>query len=434
MYMEVKMSKSNSRGVTRSEGDPQNVLRSKNFGGGERGRTPRPLLTVTKFEFIRQIKKPSFWATVLLIPAMIIAMFAISMLTGGNAAEPTLDENTKITITDEAGILPKENPMVAKITKDEGRKQVIDGETDLFFYIPADFKDTKKVEFYHISEGLELFNTDSQLIKVVLKQALSPKFSDVEVAALTGQFEVKDNKLTKSGADSNALGKAIIPGVILVLFFFYVVLFGGRLLMTVVEEKENRISEMILTTVSAKHLIVGKILSMMMLGVIQMLALIIPLVIALIIYKDNEIVSTILSSVEINPVTIIENVVLLVFSSFLVTGFLTYVGAITPTAKDASQFIGPVIIGVVFPLYFMSAFMATEPNGLVYFLTYFPLSAPTALMLRSAFGTLATPELLIGLAEIVVLSIIVIRFTIRTFQKNAINFEFAKPKFLKGKK
>ena len=152
-----------------------------------------PLLMVTKFEFIRQIKKPSFWATILLIPAMLIVMFMISMFAGGGASEPTLDENTRITITDEANVLPKENPMVAKISKEEGKKKVINDETDLYFYIPADFKDTKKVGLYHISEGLDIFNTDGQVIKVVLKQALSSKFSDVEVAALTGNFEVADN-------------------------------------------------------------------------------------------------------------------------------------------------------------------------------------------------------------------------------------------------
>ena len=390
-----------------------------------------PLWMVTKFEFVRQIKKPSFWATILLIPAMIVGMFLISMLAGGKGSEPTIDENTKIAITDEAGILPKEYPMVVKVSEEEGKQKVINGEADLYFYIPADFEETKKVEFYHISEGLEIFNRDGELIKVVLKQALSPKFSDVEVTALTGNFEVKDNKLTKTGEDSNALGKAIIPIVILVLFFFFVTLFGSRLLMTVVEEKENRISEMILTTVSAKHLIVGKILSMMMLGVIQIFALIVPLIVAVIIYRDNPMVSQILSSIEVNPLTITENIILFVFSAFLTTGFLTYIGAITPTAKEASQFIGPVIIGVVFPLYFMSSFMATEPNFLVQFLTYFPLSAPTALMLRSAFGTLSTPELLIGLAEIVILSFFVIRLTVRTFQKNAISFELVKPKLFK---
>ena len=391
-----------------------------------------PLWKVTKFEFTRQIKKPSFWATIILIPAMIIGMFVISMLiSNNNSTKPTIDENTRIAITDEAGILPKDFPMLFEGTKDEGIKDVVDEKTDLYFYIPADFKDTKKVDFYHISEGLEIFNMDGQAIKSILNQAVSSKFSDLDVAVLTGNFEVADNKLTNTGEESKALGRAVIPIVVLVIYFFFVTLFGGRLLMTVVEEKENRISEMILTSVSAKHLIVGKILSMMMLGVIQILALIIPLIVALIIYKDNPMVSQILSTIEINPITIIENIALFIFSSLLATGFLTYIGAITPTAKDASQFIGPVIIGVVFPLYFMSSFMAAEPNGLVYFLTYFPLSAPTAMMLRSAFGTLTTPELIIGLTEITVLSVIVIKFTVKSFQKNAINFSLSLPKFRK---
>lgn len=392
-----------------------------------------PLWTVTKFEFVRQVKKPSFWATIILIPAMIIGMFLISMLISNNnkADGPTIDENTKIVVTDEAGILPKESPLVAKITKEEGSKKVVDGEIDLYFYIPADFKDTKKVEFYHVSEGLELFNMDGQAIKSILSQSVSPKFSDLDVLALTGNFEVNDNKLTKTGEESKALGHAVIPIIVLVVFFFFVTLFGSRLLMTVVEEKENRISEMILTTVSTKHLIVGKIFSMMLLGIIQIMTLIIPVVAMAIIYKDNPMVSMILSQMVIDPITIITNLALLVFSIFLTTGFLTYIGTITPTAKDASQFIGPVIIGVVFPLYFMSAFMATEPSGFVYFLTYFPLSAPTALMLRSVFGTLTTPELVIGLIEIAILSAIVIRFTVKSFQQNAINFSLSLPKLRK---
>ena len=395
----------------------------------------KALLSVVKFEFIRQIKKPSFWATILLIPLMVVAMFAISMLTSKDShSEVKLNEDTKVAITDEAGVMPKENPMLVNYSEEEGKQKVVSGETDLFFYIPADFKDTKTVSFYHVSEGLELFNMDGQAIKGILNQSVAPKFKDLDVLALTGSFEVKDNKLTKTGEESNALGKAIIPIVFFVLFFFLVTLFGGRMLMTVVEEKENRISEMILTTVSTKHLIVGKILSMMLLGVVQMLAIIIPVIAAVIIYKDNEIVSTILSSIELDPVTIISNVLLFLFSVFLVTGCLTYIGTITPTAKDASQFIGPVIIGVVFPLYFMSAFMATEPGGFVYFLTYFPLTAPSAMMLRGIFGTLTTPEFIIGLIEIAVLSAIVIRVTVKSFQRNAINFNMAMPKLFKSSK
>ena len=79
----------------------------------------------------------------------------------------------------------------------------------------------------------------------------------------------------------------------------------------------------------------------------------------------------------------------------------------------------------------MQLFLATEPGAIVYFLTYFPLSAPIALMLRSGFGTLGTVEFVIGLIEVSICATIMIRLAVATFQKNAINFETFKPKFLK---
>ena len=79
----------------------------------------------------------------------------------------------------------------------------------------------------------------------------------------------------------------------------------------------------------------------------------------------------------------------------------------------------------------MQLFMLSEPGAIVYFLTYFPLSAPIALMLRSSFGTLGTVEFTIGLIEVTICAVIAIRLAVITFQKNAINFESFRPKFLK---
>ena len=86
---------------------------------------------------------------------------------------------------------------------------------------------------------------------------------------------------------------------------------------------------------------------------------------------------------------------------------------------------------MVLPLYFMQTFMATEPSMTVQFMTYFPFTAPVALMLRSGFGTISVWEYCIGLAVVAASSVVAIRFAVVTFQRNAINFSIAKPKFLK---
>lgn len=391
----------------------------------------KPLFIVTKFEIIRQLKKPAFWLSVLLVPAFIGLMTLIGYIGGTSGVVEELPEDTKLAIVDEAGILPKDNPFALYATKDEGIEAVKNEQIDLFYYIPADFVENKKIEFYQVSEGLHLFDYSAEAIKGILRQFVSSALPEKDVLAITGEYEVETTQFSASGEDANVLGRAIVPGIVLVAFILYFVLGGNRLTMTVVEEKENRISEMILTSVSAKTLIVGKMLAMITLGFIQILAFVVPVVALVYFNRENPMVVQILESIEINPFMVTTSVILFLFSILFVTGILTFIGSFTPNARDASNFMAPAIIATVFPLYFMSLFLSGEVNFLVEFITFFPLSAPTGLMLRNTFGTLSTLELIIGIVEITLISVFMIYLTARTFQKNAINFEIALPKFLK---
>lgn len=386
---------------------------------------------VAKFEIIRQLKKPAFWAATLLMPLLIGGIYFVSFISSQSVEEnPVLDENTKVAITDEAGVFSANAPFVINGDKEYGIEKIKNGEVDLYYYIPEDFLESKKAEFYHISEGLEIFNNDGNILKGLLLQEASSRVDSLDVLALTGGYEIVDNKLTKDGSESNALGKAIIPFFIGIVFFMFIALCGNRFLMTVVEEKENRISELILTSVSSKHLIVGKIIAMLVLGMVQILALVIPVLIIVFVNRDNQFINMIVSSIEIDPMVLALSLVLFVASVVFYAGACTYVGSLVSTARDASSFIGPAIIMMVFPLYFMQMFMM-EPNTIVQIMTYFPFSAPVALMLRSGFGTISTIEYAIGILVVVVSSVVVIRMAVKSFQKNAINFSIVKPKLLK---
>ena len=378
---------------------------------------------VIKFEIARQLKKPAFWAATLLLPLLIGGIYLVSFLSSRSVNQtPTLDENTKIAVTDDAGIFSENAPFLVKITPEDGRALVKSGELDLYYYLPKDFAETKKAEVYHISEGLDVFNNDGNILKSLLLEDVSAHTSELDRLAMTGNYEIIDHKLNQNGEDENALGKAIIPFAIGIVFFMFVALCGNRFLLNVVEEKENRISEMILTSISAKHLIVGKIFALLVLGIIQIAALVIPILILVYLNRDVGPVNQILSSVEIDPLSIILGLVLFAASAIFYAGTCTFVGSLTSTAKDASSFIGPAIILLVFPLYFMQMFMATDPNLAVQVMTYFPFTAPIALMLRSGFGTISTPEYIIGIAVVSISAAIMVRAAVLTFQKNAINF------------
>lgn len=389
-------------------------------------------LKVARFEIMRQLKKPAFWAATLLIPLLIGGIYLISFISSQSVEQnPTIDENTKIAITDAAGILPSDAPYVINGDKEYGKEMIKNGEVDLYFYIPADFAESKKAEFYHISEGLDIFNNDGNILKGILLQNATERVSVLDGLALTGGYEIVDNKMDKNGEAANPLGKAIIPFAFGIVFFMFIALCGNRFLLNVVEEKENRISELILTSVSSKHLIVGKIIALLVLGVVQILALVVPVLILAFINRDNPMIGMVMSTIEFDPVTIILSLLLFMVSVIFYAGTCTFVGSLVSTAKDASSFIGPAIIAMVFPLYFMQMFMAAEPSMAVQIMTYFPFSAPIALMLRSGFGTISVAELCVGILVVTVSAAIVVRLAVTSFQKNAINFSIAKPKFLK---
>ena len=392
-------------------------------------------LMVAKFEIIRQIKKPAFWAATLLIPLMIGLIYFVSFISSSHVeTEPEFDENTKIAITDDAGVLSSAAPFVINGDKEYGIEMVKKGEADYYFYIPADFKENKKAEFYHISEGLEIFNNDANILKAILLKDASSRVSELDAIVLTGGYEVLDNKLNKDGSEANALGKAIIPFFIGIVFFMFVALCGNRFLLTVVEEKENRISEMILTSISSKHLIVGKIIALLTLGLIQIVVLVIPVLLLVFANRDNGFIGPILAMIEVDPLVVCLSVILFIASMLFYAGVCVFVGSLVSTARDASSFIGPAIIIMVLPLYFMQAFMMTEPSMIVQFFTYFPFTAPIALMLRNGFGTISVPEFCIGITVVVVSAVIAIRLAVKTFQKNAINFEIVKPKLFMKKR
>lgn len=392
--------------------------------------------TVVKFEVVRQLKKPSFWVSLLLIPVLLLGVIGLSALSSYMVEtniedQMTKTSDTKVAITDKAGIVADavlaEN--VTKLdNKDEGIEKVKNGEIDEYYYIHEDFVESKKVEAYiKRDKDASLFSgTAANFTAGILSASAATRVAPEDIIILTNSVNTEVTTFDEKGEVSNLIGKAVIPMMVLAVFYILICVFGNRMLMAVVEEKENRISEMILTAVSSKELIIGKIISLILLGFLQMTVFLIPVLIAAFIYRDNPMISGVLSNVEFDPITILANLALLIFSYFLFTGACTMVGAMVSTAREASQYVGIVMVGMVLPLMFMGVLMSSEPNMITYFLSYFPLSAPIAMMLRNAFGLLPWYEFVFGIIEIGLFSMLVIYVASKTFQKNAINFSVAK--------
>ena len=182
------------------------------------------------------------------------------------------------------------------------------------------------------------------------------------------------------------------------------------------EEKENRISELMLTSIKPRDLIIGKIISLMIVGLIQLLVLVIPV---LVLYKVGINYNVIPEFIQegINALSIAQYTLLLLASYFLFTAGCIIIGTMTPTAKDANSFSSVFIIMVILPLFFLGSFVGKDNQFMMYFLTYFPPSAPMSIMLRAIMGSLAEWEFWVGLVDIVIVGALLAKLAIyRAYQ------------------
>lgn len=402
---------------------------------------------VTKFEIIRQLKKPLFWVFLLILPLGIFAVVGLSAIDSYNM-ETSLKSGSNITtknigLTNESGMYQdvkgvlakafgnqeKEANVVDVATVDDGKKEVAAGNLDIYYHFPANFAETMSVNVYHRAAAGSLVTDYGTPVLNALKANATEKLGIEDKIVISGAMHFDHVALASNGDVKNPLGEAIIPLAIAAIFYILICVFGSRLVAALAEEKENRITEMILTSITPRDFVIGKIISLIALGFIQIAVFIIPLIATLIIYRDNPVVQMVTEQITVNPLSLVLSILLLLFSYFFFAGASTYVSSMVPTARDANNYFGIVMMGMMLPLFFMSSFLTDTPTFTTYVLSIFPLSAPISLMARNALGTITTPELILGLVEIAACSAVVVHLTIKSFQRNALNFSVVKPKF-----
>ncbi len=393
---------------------------------------------VIRFEVIRNLKKPSFWIAAILIPIGFALYMGVAALVGYNVGETveagTATSDLKLGVFDEAHYLSskkfvnsdnKEQELAEQESKDAGIAAVKEQKIDVFYYIGNDFAETNKVEIYTKPEFSSITDDYSMPIRTLMATTASENVDKIDFAVITGAinyetttFDYKDDHVIDA---SERVKEIMGPALALACFYILMVVLGNRLTSAMVEEKENRISELILTSIKPVNLIVGKIISLMIVGLIQLVILVVPM---LILYKlgQNGNLLPEWFQLSFDFVSLAQYALLLVCSYFLFTALSVIVGVISPTARDANSYSSVMVITVILPIFFVNVFMPAGTSTLTYVLSYFPPSAPIAMMLRGVFGNLPTWEFWLGLADIAIFGLLAAKLATYIYCKNAIEF------------
>lgn len=389
------------------------------------------LSTVIKFEFVRTIKRPAFWISVLSVPVIFGVVFALMYLSGASAEQAQQqreEEPFSLLVLDESGYIEDEQLAALEAqrtdSKEAGMSAVQQGDIDAFFYYPVDPTATE-IEVYNTDDGIFENFKYSAVATTLLTGAAEAQVGSSELLQIAkGEGIEAAQKTYSNGVEVNAIEQIVLPGIFLVIFFFVIIFLSGQMLTSTTEEKENRVIEMILTTIKPRALILGKIIAILALGLVQALVLLTPLLIGAIFFRDFVSLPNIdIGSVfDTDPWRVAFGATLLIAGVTLFTGLLVAISAAVPTAKDANNFLGFTMLAMFVPFYAIMSILSDPEQLIVQVFSYFPLTAPTTLLLRNAVGNLSYAEALIGLVVVVTFSVIAVAIAARIFRTGTLQY------------
>lgn len=205
------------------------------------------------------------------------------------------------------------------------------------------------------------------------------------VAAIEAPLEGfrPDRPAEEAALDQRDRLEMALPG--LMTYILMIVIFGaGQLLLTnTIEERSNKIVEILLSSVTADQLMLGKLLGIAAVGLtMPTIFAVTGLLAAFGLGGGEETVSAL--------TTLAGSGLVFVYLFYFFCAYVIFamiflaIGAVSNSIQDAQSFMGPILLIVLLPLPFLML-VYQNPNGFIAsLLTWIPIYTPYAVMLRAA--------------------------------------------------
>ena len=378
---------------------------------------------IIRREYLERVSKKSFIITTILMPVLMVAL----MLAPALIMMMSTPETKTVAVIDDSGIvapLLENNDEVTFVCPDQPRDSVM-SDDNLFGVLVIDsniMNEKPSVKFFTNAAASISVETsiqsqiesiiETEKLKAYNIENLDRILDDVRTPIVLQTFRNEQGE--EGEASSSAMSYAIGVAMTFLLYMFLLI-YGQMVMTSIIEEKNNRVLEIVVSSVKPTQLMMGKIVGIGLVAVTQILiwvvlmATISGIVLPALVPADlmsqasalsagTADVSTLSADPDLlQAISLAGNVtyILQIFGYlllFLIGGFLFYssiyaaIGSAVDNIQDASQLqsiiVFPIILGLVFA---MTA--AADPNSLMaLILSLVPFTAPMVMMVRIPFG------------------------------------------------
>ena len=242
------------------------------------------ILLITKSEYLRRIRTKGFLLGILLAPLGLVLVFALPIVVA--LLSPDDDAARQVAVLDQSGrlyeavadALPdrfEATPVDAPL--DSLRAQVLDERLDLALVLPAGLLagEGDAAAYARSGGGLSQFDDVRDAVREAVREVRLAEVgaADEVRAVFESRPGLRSITVTEQGdaADGAFVASAIgyMSGLIIYLLVF---IYGSLVMRGVIEEKQNRIVEVIASSVRPFELLMGKVLGIGAVGLTQIVA------------------------------------------------------------------------------------------------------------------------------------------------------------------
>lgn len=354
----------------------------------------RKVWIIARHEYLVNVRRLGFIIMTALVPLLGVLGLLIAGFFGGQAAaffeRQFVPEPKEIGVVDHLGgftpILPAYQERYHLLADEETGCAALEAdEITTLLVIPEDYVESGQVMIFskgsgfsaavmEDSPGVRAFFVD-HLLRDEVDPAIRKRLTD-PIKPVLVSLEAEGQP--QGGPLSTGLN-IMVPYFLGILLIMTIFTSSGYLLRSVAQEKTSRVIEILLSSVTAQELLAGKVLGLGALGLTQV---IIWLVSALGLSRGA------VSLLGVALPLLTRSEVFILGLVYYLLGFLVYavlmgaVGALGTTMQESQQLAGVFSLMATIPL-MLSGFMFSNPNMTLFrVLSWFPLTAPTVMMLR----------------------------------------------------
>jgi ABC-2 type transport system permease protein len=283
--------------------------------------------------------------------------------------------------------------------------------------IPQDYVATGRIIRYARSNS-PFSSTDRRAIGAWLARNLVAAKVDARTADRVGRPTEDDRLYTLNRAgqfelknDAREIGDILVPMFFSLLLGLSIIIGGQYLLQGVAEEKETRILESLLCEVSAEELLAGKLFG---LGAVGLLTVGVWMGLGFVVSGP----ALAILPVHLQPSLVMVAALYFLFGYLFFGSIMTGIGAVTNNMREAQQFAVWFTFANFVPFILFTTILGRPDAPVSFWLSMFPPTASTAMMLRLAAPNSAVPawQVVVSVALLAAAAGLTLRVVARIFR------------------